>query len=172
MSKPVVEVQVRAVAALGGGCAVFLGNEDKAFVMFVDQSVGAAITMFMQGTQKERPLTHDLLANVLRALGAKIDRVVVNDLKGWPYETENKARKERVPTTADKAILVPALLHVPGISKNPLREITHSLKGILYKEESRARTKIEAGENSLRIGQTADDYADWKRPFSDQRWQG
>jgi hypothetical protein len=55
MSKPVIEVQVRAVAAVSDGCAVFLGNEDKVFVMFVDQSVGAAITMFMQGTQKERP---------------------------------------------------------------------------------------------------------------------
>jgi uncharacterized protein len=85
MSKPVVEVQVRAVAAMSGGRAVFLGNEDKVFVMFVDQTVGAAITMFMQGTQKERPLTHDLLANVLRALGAKIDRVVVNDLKDGTY---------------------------------------------------------------------------------------
>jgi uncharacterized protein len=85
MSKPVVEVQVRAVAAMSGGCAVFLGNEDKVFVMFVDQTVGAAITMFMQGTQKERPLTHDLLANVLRALGTKIDRVIVNDLKDGTY---------------------------------------------------------------------------------------
>jgi hypothetical protein len=47
-----VEVQVRGVAAVSDGCAVFLGNEDKVFVMFVDQSVGAAITMFMQGTQK------------------------------------------------------------------------------------------------------------------------
>ena len=27
MSKPVVEVQVRAVAAVSEGCAVFLGNE-------------------------------------------------------------------------------------------------------------------------------------------------
>jgi uncharacterized protein len=85
MSRPVVEVQVRAVAAMSGGCVVFLGNEDKVFVIFVDQTVGAAITMFMQGTQKERPLTHDLLANVLRALGAKIDRVVVNDLKDGTY---------------------------------------------------------------------------------------
>jgi bifunctional DNase/RNase len=81
MSKPVVEVQVRAVAAAGGRCAVFLGNEEKVFVMFVDQSVGTAITMFMQGAQKERPLTHDLLASILRALGAKIERVIVNDLK-------------------------------------------------------------------------------------------
>ena len=72
MSKPVVEVQVRAVAATSGGYAVFLGNEDKVFVLFVDQGVGTAIAMFMEGTQKERPLTHDLLANILRALGAKI----------------------------------------------------------------------------------------------------
>ena len=40
MNKPVVEVQVRGVAATGGGCAVFLGNEEKVFVIFVDQSVG------------------------------------------------------------------------------------------------------------------------------------
>ena len=102
MSKPVVEVQVRAVAAMSGGCAVFLGNEDKVFVMFVDQSVGAAITMFMQGTQKERPLTHDLLANVLRALGAKIDRVVVNDLKDGTYfarlvlSAENASQQKKI----------------------------------------------------------------------------
>jgi bifunctional DNase/RNase len=100
MSKPIVQVQVRAVAAVSGGCAVFLGNEDKVFVMFVDQSVGAAITMFMQGTQKERPLTHDLVANVLRALGAKIDRVIVNELKDGTYfarlvlSAENEQQKK------------------------------------------------------------------------------
>ena len=101
MSKPVVEVQVHGVAATGGGCAVFLGNEEKVFVLFVDQSVGAVIAMFKQGTQKERPLTHDLLANILRALGAKIERVIVNELKRGTYlarlvlsaENELKQRK-------------------------------------------------------------------------------
>ena len=81
MSKPVVEVQIRAIAATTGGFAVFLGNQEKAFVIFVNQSVGAAIAMFMEGTQKKRPLTHDLVANILRALGAKIERAIVNDLK-------------------------------------------------------------------------------------------
>jgi hypothetical protein len=42
-----------------------LATTKKFFVIFVDQSVGAAIAMFKQGTQKERPLTHDLLANIL-----------------------------------------------------------------------------------------------------------
>ena len=102
MSKPVVEVHIRAIAATSGGCAVFLGNEDKVFVMFVDQSVGTAITMFMQGTQKERPLTHDLLANILRALGAKIERVIVNDLKRGTYfarlvlSAENQLKEKKI----------------------------------------------------------------------------
>ena len=102
MSKPVVEVKVRAVAATSGGWAVFLGNEDKVFVMFVDQSVGTAITMFMQDTQKERPLTHDLVANILRALGAKIERAIVNDLKLGTYyarlviSVENESQQKKI----------------------------------------------------------------------------
>ena len=102
MSKPVVEVQVHAVVATGSGYAVFLGNEDKVFVVFVDQSVGTAIAMFMEGTQKQRPLTHDLIANILRALGAKIERVIVNDLKSNTYfgrlvlSAENESQQKQI----------------------------------------------------------------------------
>ena len=102
MSKPLVEVQIHAVAATSGGFAVFLGNQDKPFVIFVDQSVGAAIAMFVQGTQKERPLTHDLLTNILRALGAKIERVIVNELKRATYfarlvlSAENELRQKKI----------------------------------------------------------------------------
>jgi bifunctional DNase/RNase len=97
MSKPVVEVQVRGMAATSGGCAVFLGNEEKVFVIFVDQSVGAAIAMFMQGTQKERPLTHDLLASILQAFEAKIERVIINDLKRGTYFARLVLRAENEP---------------------------------------------------------------------------
>ena len=102
MSKPVVEVQVRAVAGTSGGCAVFLGNEEKVFLIFVDQSVGAAITMFIQGTRKERPLTHDLLASILSAFEAKIERVIINDLKRGTYfarlilSAENESQEKKI----------------------------------------------------------------------------
>jgi uncharacterized protein len=81
MSKRVVEIGVRAIVAAGGGFAVFLGNQEKTFVILVDQSVGAAIEMSLRGVQKERPLTHDLLANILRELGTKIERAIISDLK-------------------------------------------------------------------------------------------
>lgn len=77
MNKAVIEIGVRAVLPTSGGCAVFLGNDDKVFVVYVDQAVGAAITMFMHHTPKPRPQTHDLFADLLTVLGAKIDRVVI-----------------------------------------------------------------------------------------------
>ena len=85
MNKPVVEVHIRAIVAASRGYAVFLGNEEKVFVILVDPTVGAAITMSITRASKERPLTHDLLANILQALGARTERVVVNDLKDDTY---------------------------------------------------------------------------------------
>lgn len=85
MNKPVVEVHICAIVAASGGYVVFLGNEEKVFVIIVDPGVGAAIMMSITRASKERPLTHDLLANILQALGARIERVVVNDLKDDTY---------------------------------------------------------------------------------------
>jgi uncharacterized protein len=85
MSKQVVQVQVRAILPYNNGRAVFVGNEQKVFVIYVDEGVGAAIAMFMNKTPKERPLTHDLMAHLLAALGGKVDRVIVNDLKSETY---------------------------------------------------------------------------------------
>lgn len=86
MSKQkVVPVGVQAVVPTNAGTAVFLGNEDKIFVIYMDPSVGSAISMFINGANKERPLTHDLMALLMQALGAKVERVVINDLQGGTY---------------------------------------------------------------------------------------
>lgn len=79
MDKSVVQVEVKNVLATSAGSAVFLGNADKVFVIYVDHSVGSAINMFLHGTPKPRPQTHDLFADVLTALGARVERVVIND---------------------------------------------------------------------------------------------
>lgn len=85
MIKEVVPVSIHAVVPTNSGCAVFIGNDDKIFVIYVDPSVGGAISMFINDTSKERPLTHDLIGLILAALGAKVERVVINDLKGGTY---------------------------------------------------------------------------------------
>jgi bifunctional DNase/RNase len=85
VGKPVIETQVRAVLPFNNGRAVFIGNEEKVFVIYVDESVGAAISMFIHQTPKERPLTHDLMGHLMKALGAKVERVIINDLKSETY---------------------------------------------------------------------------------------
>lgn len=102
MDKTVIPVQIRALVPTSAGCAVFIGSEEKVFVIYVDQSVGAAIGMFLSGTDKERPLTHDLLAHVLAALGARVERVVINDLKSGTYfgrlilTAENELQQKKI----------------------------------------------------------------------------
>ena len=55
MNKEVLETQLRAVLPAEEAYAVFLGNKEKVFVIYVDGPVGAAITMSMRGITKERP---------------------------------------------------------------------------------------------------------------------
>ena len=85
MNNAVTQVEVKGVLPTTNGCAVFIGNEEKTFVIYVDHSVGAAITMFMRGTPKERPLTHDLIASIFSGLGVKVERIIINDLKNSTY---------------------------------------------------------------------------------------
>ena len=80
MKNDVVLVLVKGVMPTSNGCAVFLGNEDKTFVIYVDHSVGNAIQMTLDGVKKERPLTHDLIAHIFTGLGVTLDHIVINDV--------------------------------------------------------------------------------------------
>jgi len=100
--KEVVPIEIRAVLPTPNGCALFLGNKEKVFVIYMDPLVGNAIGLLVNGTPKERPLTHDLMGMLLTALGAKVERVIINDLKGATYfgrmivSVENELQQRKV----------------------------------------------------------------------------
>ena len=102
MHKPVVPIQVKALVPTGNGCAVFLGNDDKTFVIYVDPSVGGAIGMFISNIRKERPLTHDLIGLILAAFGAKVERIVINAVDGGTFygrlilQAENEIQQKKI----------------------------------------------------------------------------
>ena len=85
MKNDVVEVSVKGVMPTANGCAVFLGDDDKNFVIYVDHSVGNAISMTMQGVKKDRPLTHDLIGNIFLGLGVALERVIINDVDNGTF---------------------------------------------------------------------------------------
>jgi uncharacterized protein len=85
MKNDVVPVHIRGILPANSGCALFVGNDEKVFVINVEPQMGKTISDFLRDTPKERPLTHDLMQSVFKGFGISIERVVITDLKNSTY---------------------------------------------------------------------------------------
>ena len=85
MSQEILQVQVKGVVPAKGSYAIFLGDESKVFVIQVEQTMGRVIEGFASDSEKERPLTHDLMLNSVKGFGISVERVVIVDLRGTTY---------------------------------------------------------------------------------------
>src|SRR5215203_5098247 len=85
MKNDVLPVEIRGILPANSGCAIFVGNEQKVFVIQVEHNMGAIIGMFLRDTPKERPLTHDLIANIFKGFNVSVERVVITELKNSTY---------------------------------------------------------------------------------------
>jgi bifunctional DNase/RNase len=56
-------------------------NEDVAIPIWIGLIEASAIATELEGIKLGRPMTHDLLKNILEGLGGRLKRIVVNDLK-------------------------------------------------------------------------------------------
>ena len=85
MNADVTLVQIRGIVPAHTGAAIFLGNDDKVFIIQVETNMAHVIGNFLRDAPKERPLTHDLLTNVYKGFGIEVERVVVTELKNSTY---------------------------------------------------------------------------------------
>ncbi len=153
MQNDVVAVTIKGVMPTANGCAVFLGEDTKTFVIYVDHSVGNAIQMTLNGVKKERPLTHDLIGCLLLGLGAKIDHVVINDSRDGTFfarillHMENELGKKIVELDARPSdSIVLALQH-----KRPIyvaREVFNAVEDMTEILERVLKQQSQEGESS------------------------
>ncbi len=85
MKNDVVPVEIRGILPANSGCAIFVGNDEKVFVIQVENNMGAVIGMFLRDTPKERPLTHDLINRIFQGFNVTVQRAVITDLKNSTY---------------------------------------------------------------------------------------
>jgi len=85
MKLDVVPVQVRGILPAAGGVAVFIGNDEKVFVIQVEKGIGTVISNFLRKAHNERPLTHDLIGSIFKGFGISLERVVISDLRNQTY---------------------------------------------------------------------------------------
>jgi len=85
MKQEVVPVQIRGILPANSGVALFVGNDEKVFVIQVEHSMGVVIDMALRGTPKDRPLTHDLIGHIFQGFGISVERVVITELRSSTY---------------------------------------------------------------------------------------
>ncbi len=85
MKNDVLPVEIRGILPANSGCAIFVGNDEKVFVIQVEHNMGAVIGMFLRDQPKERPLTHDLINHIFKGFNINVERVIITDLKNSTY---------------------------------------------------------------------------------------
>jgi len=82
-SDPVTIAQVE-VRLSDHGPVVLLQAEGKAIPIFVDMTVAVSIQGALKGEKLPRPLSHDLMHDILQTFGGKVTQTVIT-LKGGTY---------------------------------------------------------------------------------------
>lgn len=85
MKNDVVPVEIRGILPANSGCAIFVGNDKKVFVIQVEHNMGMVIGMFLRDQPKERPLTHDLMNSVFKGFNITVERAIITELKNSTY---------------------------------------------------------------------------------------
>jgi len=85
MKNDVLPVDIRGILPANSGCAIFVGNDAKVFVIQVEHNMGAVINMFLREQTKERPLTHDLMTHIFQGFGITVQRIVITELRNSTY---------------------------------------------------------------------------------------
>jgi bifunctional DNase/RNase len=156
-SKEVLQILIKGVIPTANGHALFLGNEEKVFVIYIDPLVGNAIHQLLEGEQHERPLTHHLMGMLLTGLGAKVDRVIINDLMAATYyarmivSVENELQQRKVIELDARpsdclamACLQKAPVYIARKVWNEVEDMSEVLKGMQQQGEAE---KDEGGDS-------------------------
>ena len=134
-----------------------MGNDEKVFTIYIDQTIGHAIGLYLNDAEKERPLTHDLLANVLTALGGKVERIIINDFKSGVFygrliiTAENELQQRKIvelDARSSDCMAMAALQKAPIYVSSVVWEEVEDMTPLLQKlqKEPPATEESEAGE--------------------------
>lgn len=77
------------------------GEEPQLLPIWIGHSEAEAIMLLLEKQPHTRPLTHDLLANVIGALGSKVERIVIDRVKGSTFYASIRLTRDGRTITID-----------------------------------------------------------------------
>lgn len=128
-----VELSRILITELGESQVIFLKERDgeRTFPIVIGIAEALAIDRRLKGVQTPRPMTHDLLAGVIRALGGELERIVINDLRDHTFIAKLILRQgeERIEVDSrpSDAIALGAALQTPlFVAEHVMDSVTHA----------------------------------------------
>ena len=95
---------------------VVLGARDKRFAIYTEPNIGRILQMYLTGTAKPRPLTHDLMNSIFKGFDVKIRQVVIHDVQDTTYYARLFLEQ-----------MIDGILHIVEIDARPSHCITLAL---------------------------------------------
>lgn len=131
-----VPVTIHKVMQTRSYTAIILQAETKQFVIYTESSSGKLLQLYLTEQDKMRPMTHELIELILKGLGGKLVRIVIDGLKDNVYftklyllqEIEGIKRIIEVDARPSDAIALAILCQTPVFSKQDVLEATLSLE--------------------------------------------
>jgi bifunctional DNase/RNase len=120
---------------------------DRYLPIWIGQSEATAIALEQQGVKPARPMTHDLMKNVITALGRELEQVRIVDLRegtffaelvfdgdlrvsARPTDSIALALRSGVPIHADEAVLAEAGLLIPDEQEDEVEKFKEFLDSV------------------------------------------
>lgn len=120
---------------------------DRYLPIWIGSNEAEAIAMRLQGGTVPRPMTHDLLANMIAELGGDVQHIVVNDLRNNTFyariAVEQANRLNLVDSRPSDAIALAVRIEVPIYAEEGVMEKA----GIVPSPDIREDMKRATGED-------------------------
>src|ERR1044072_7073758 len=92
-------------------------GDHRVLPIFIGAVEATAIAFALQGVVTQRPMTHDLMRDLLLGLGVGVERIVITELREGTFSAETKSPPTAPPPTGpgrpSDAIAPPARLGTP-----------------------------------------------------------
>ena len=132
---------------------VVLGERDDGRVLpiLIGEQEGFALALNLGTQTMPRPMTHDLMADLVRAMGGRVDRVIITDLREDTFHAAITVavdgHVEEVDARPSDAINLAARVGAPIYAADTVLE-----RGAVAKQDLRARLERDARERTPAIG--------------------
>ena len=135
-----IEIKIAALIPTKGGCAVFIGTEQKVIHFFIDLQIGQSINDALSGNMPTRPMTHDLFCGTLNGFGGRMTKMVINNYKDdvfysriyWEMENEVLEKKVvEIDARPSDAMALAVRQKVPILISETVWEESENMKPLL-----------------------------------------